>query len=77
MSTIPGSPQDISEQQKCEPMFSLSTNPSSDIIDKVMDEQENIVNSDDEDEQAQMPVDDVQTECNNYSKLKKLLCLFF
>jgi hypothetical protein len=36
-----------------------------------MDEQENIVNSDDEDEQIQMPVDDVQTECNNYSKLKK------
>jgi hypothetical protein len=29
-----------------------------------MDEQENLVNSDDEDEQAQMPVDDAQTECN-------------
>jgi hypothetical protein len=28
-----------------------------------MDEQENIVNSDDEDEQGQMPIDDGQTEC--------------
>ena len=31
----------------------------------IMDEQENIINSDDEDEQAQMPVDDIQTECKN------------
>jgi hypothetical protein len=29
-----------------------------------MDEQENLVNSDDEDEQAQMPADDGQAECN-------------
>ncbi len=64
ISTIPGSPQDISEQQKCESIYPLSTNPSSDIIDKVMDEQENLVNSDDEDEQAQMPADDGQAECN-------------
>ena len=64
ISTIPGSPQEISDGQKCEPIFPLSTNPSSDIIDKAMDEQENLMNSDDEDEQAQMPVDEEQTECN-------------
>ncbi|CAF0829541.1 unnamed protein product [Rotaria sordida] len=70
ISTIPGSPQEpheIQEQQKSETIYPLSTNPSSDIIDnpsniQIIDEQENIVNSDDEDEQAQMPVDDGQTE---------------
>lgn len=66
ISTIPGSPQEIPEQQKCETIYSLSTNPSSDMIDKVIDEQENIMNSDDDDEQAQMPVDEGQTECNNH-----------
>ncbi len=76
ISTIPGSPQEISEQQKCEPMYSLSTNPSSDIIDKVLDEQENMVNSDDEDEQAQMPVDDIPTECNNNRKKKFFFIVF-
>jgi hypothetical protein len=33
------------------------------MIDKAMDDQENLVNSDDDDEQAQIPVDDVETEC--------------
>lgn len=59
MSTIPGSPQ-----EKCENIFPLSTNPSSDTIEKGLDEQENLVNSDDEDEQVPMPVDGVETECN-------------
>ncbi|CAF0927932.1 unnamed protein product [Adineta steineri] len=69
-STIPGSPQEPHEnqdQEKCETIYSLSTNPLADIIDNGtntpnIDEQENIVNSDDEDEQGQMPVDDEQTE---------------
>jgi len=30
----------------------------------IIDDQENLVNSDDEDEQGHMPVDDAQTECN-------------
>jgi hypothetical protein len=76
ISTIPGSPQEMSDQQKSEQIYPLSTNPSSDIIDNpsnipIIDEQENIVNSDDEDEQAQMPVDDVQTECNTIIHRKK------
>ena len=66
ISTIPGSPQ-----EKCEPIFPLSTNPSSDLIEKGVDEQENLVNSDDEDEQVPMPTDDVQTECNTMKE-----CLF-
>jgi len=57
-------------------MYSLSTNPSSDIIDKVLDEQENMVNSDDEDEQAQMPVDDIPTECNNNREKKNFFNSF-
>jgi hypothetical protein len=72
MSTIPGSPQEpheISDQQKSDNIYSLSTNPSSDMMDNrsnmpIIDEQDNIVNSDDEDDQGQMPVDDVPTECN-------------
>jgi hypothetical protein len=65
-SPIPGSPQEpheMSEQRKPEPIYSLSTNPSSDFIDNrsnmpTIEEQENTVNSEDEDEQAQIPVDD-------------------
>ncbi len=65
-STIPGSPQEpheMFEQRKTEPIYSLSTNPSSDFIDNrsnmpTIEEQEHIVNSDDEDEQVQIPVDD-------------------
>ena len=47
-------------------IYSLSTNPSSDMIDKVIDDQENIMNSDDDDEQAQIPVDEGQTEFKNH-----------
>ena len=77
ISTIPGSPQEIHDQQKCESIFPLSTNPSSDMIEKVMDEQENLVNSDDDDEQAQMPVDDGQTECNRMNEKIDLTMNFF
>jgi hypothetical protein len=35
----------------------------------VIDEQENLGNSDDEDDQAQMPVDDAQTECTEKSRV--------
>jgi len=65
-SATPGSPQEpheISEQRKTEPIYSLSTNPSSDLIDNrsnmpTIEEHENIGNSEDEDEQAQIPIDD-------------------
>ena len=71
VSTIPGSPQElheIQEQQKAESIYPLATNPSSDMLDNpsnipMMEEQENIVNSDEDDEQTQMHVDEVQTEC--------------
>ncbi|CAF1334039.1 unnamed protein product [Adineta steineri] len=71
LSTIPGSPQEpheMSSQRKTEPIYSLSTNPSSDLMDNrsnmaTIEEQENIMNSDDEDEQPPTPADDdVQTE---------------
>ena len=70
-STIPGSPQDdneLQDQQKPENIFPLSANPSADTIDQrpttpIMDEQEHLVNSDDDDEQAPIAMDDGQTEC--------------
>ncbi|CAF1374135.1 unnamed protein product [Adineta steineri] len=72
LSTIPGSPQEphemSSSQRKTEPIYSLSTNPSSDLMDNrsnmaTIEEQENIMNSEDEDEQPPTPADDdVQTE---------------
>ncbi|CAF3917956.1 unnamed protein product [Rotaria sordida] len=70
-STIPGSPQEpheISKKRKIESLYSLSTNPSSDTIDSrsnmpTIDEHENIINSEDDDEQAQVAIDDdVQSE---------------
>jgi hypothetical protein len=81
-STIPGSPQEvheIPEQRKTEPIYSLSTNPSSDTIDTrsnmpTIEEHENILNSEDDDEQAQIPVDDdVPTECN----FRQMFCFLF
>jgi hypothetical protein len=77
ISTIPGSPQEpheIHEEEKNEIIYSLSTNPSADPIDTrsnmpTIEEQENTVNSEDDDEQAQIPVDDdAQIECkkNNF-----------
>ena len=46
----------MSEQRKPEPIYPLSANPSSDM--PTIEEQDNIANSEDEDEQAPMPVDD-------------------
>jgi len=43
----------------------------------IIDDQENLVNSDDEDEQGHMPVDDAQTECNNSIKQEIFLHFFF
>jgi hypothetical protein len=72
-STIPGSPQEpheILSERNTEPMYSLSTNPSSDPLDNrsnmpTIEEQENTVNSEDEDEQPPPSIDDdAQTECN-------------
>ncbi|UJR33367.1 hypothetical protein I4U23_020815 [Adineta vaga] len=70
ISTIPGSPQGLHEiqvQQKCENLYSSPTNSSADMIENgsnmpIIDDQEHITNSDDEDEQEQMPVDEAQTE---------------
>ena len=47
--------------------------PSTDMIGDgsnlpTIDDQEHLINSDDDDEQGQMPVDDAQTECNNLAK---------
>jgi len=42
-----------------------------------IDEQEHLVNSDDEDDQAQMPVDDVQTECNHQQQIKIVFFFFY
>ncbi|CAF3160644.1 unnamed protein product [Rotaria sp. Silwood2] len=61
-STIPGSPQEpheISKKRKIESLYSLSTNPSTETIDSrsnmpTIEEQENIINSEDDDEQAQV-----------------------
>lgn len=84
-STIPGSPQDPHEmlsQRKAEPIYSLSTNPSSDAIDNrpnmpTIEEQENTVNSEDEDEQPPTPVDnDAETECNLNKKSNMYRCTF-
>ncbi|UJR13835.1 hypothetical protein I4U23_000846 [Adineta vaga] len=70
-STIPGSPQEPHEmapQRNTEPIYSLSTNPLSDPLDSrsnmpIIEEQENMLNSEDDDEQAQIPIEDeVQTE---------------
>ena len=75
INTIPGSPQDLSDQAKCEPMFTLSANPSAELIEK-----ENIANSDedddDDDEQTPVPADDEEpTECtkNHFHSL----CFYF
>lgn len=61
-SVIPGSPQDVQdhcETPKGENLFPLSANPSAENLD----EQENLVNSDDDDEPTAMPVDEAQAEC--------------
>ena len=72
-STIPGSPQEPHEmpsQRKTEPIYALSSNPSSDPLESrsnmpTIEEQENITNSEDDDEPVQTPMeDDVQAECN-------------
>ena len=71
VSTIPGSPQgpsDIPDQPKSEAIYPLPTNPSPDMNENdantpILEDQENLGNSDDEDEQGQMPVDEAQTEC--------------
>lgn len=85
VSTIPGSPQEpheVQDQEKSDSIYPLSTNPSSDIIDNqsnmpIIDEQENIINSDDEDEQAQMPVDvdEVPTECKGWLREKTVILI--
>jgi hypothetical protein len=71
-STIPGSPQEPHEmpsQRNTEPIYSRANNPSPDPLDSrsnmpTIEEHENIVNSEDDDEQTPTPVDDdVQTEC--------------
>lgn len=51
------------EQRKTEPIYSLSTNPSSDLIDNrsnmpTIEEHENVVTSEDDDEQIPTPIDD-------------------
>jgi hypothetical protein len=72
-STIPGSPQEVHElpeQRNTEPIYSLSSNPSNDPLDTrsnlpTIEEQENVITSEDDDEQAQIPVDDdAPMECN-------------
>ncbi|CAF5187207.1 unnamed protein product, partial [Rotaria magnacalcarata] len=69
VSTIPGSPHELHDQQKSDAIYPLSTNPSTDIDNpsnmQILDEQENMVNSDEDDEQVQLTGDDVQTECND------------
>ncbi len=93
-STIPGSPQEpheICEQRKTDSIYPLSTNPSSDLMDNrsnmpTIEENENIINSEDEDEQAQIPVDDdaqtdvqeeklviITTEINSKQKCLEML----
>ncbi|CAF1930846.1 unnamed protein product [Rotaria magnacalcarata] len=66
VSTIPGSPHELHDQQKSDAIYPLSTNPSTDIDNpsnmQILDEQENMVNSDEDDEQVQLTGDDVQTE---------------
>ncbi|CAF0729447.1 unnamed protein product [Adineta ricciae] len=69
VSTIPGSPQgpsDISDQPKSAAIYPLPTNPSPDMNENdvntpILDDQENLGNSDDEDEQGQLPTDEAQT----------------
>ncbi|CAF1059087.1 unnamed protein product [Adineta ricciae] len=70
-STIPGSPQEPHEmpsQRRTEPIYALSSNPSSDPLDSrsnmpTIEEQDNIMNSEDDDEPVQTPLeDDVQAE---------------
>lgn len=75
LSTIPGSPQEPLEnhkKRKIESLYSLSTNPSSDPIDNrsnmpTIDEHENSTPSEDDEEPAQVDIeDDAQSECKSF-----------